>query len=272
MFDYKKQFALISAAGLMVAPAIGFASTMYVHDSTGNLGTVDTTSGEVSLIGNMGAVMTDIAFDTSGELFGITISDLYNIDPATATSSFIGSHSVPGGNALVFDTNGTLYSAGSSGTGLYTIDPSSGSTSSLGNMGFTSSGDLAFVDDDFYLASAGDLVSVNLADPSASSAIGPFGVDSVFGIATDEDGKLFGVANTTVFTVDTSTGSAVNPIDFSGRGLGAAYGQSFFAEAGAITLDPAIPAPIPLPASALLLLTGLGLCGGMMKARRKIPA
>jgi len=54
---------------------------MYVHDSLGTLGTVGTDNGDVSVIGDMGATMTDIAFDPGGNLFCITFTGLFSIDP-----------------------------------------------------------------------------------------------------------------------------------------------------------------------------------------------
>jgi hypothetical protein len=39
---------------------------MHVHDSSGHLGTVDVVSGSVVTLGNMGVVMTDIAFQGLG--------------------------------------------------------------------------------------------------------------------------------------------------------------------------------------------------------------
>ena len=170
----------------------------------------------------------------TGNPHGIAFDALYSIDPRTAASSRIGRHGVPGGNVVVFDTDGTLYSAGFSGTNLYTIDPSSGASLSLGSMGYSSGGDLAFVGDEFYLAdSSSSLVSVDLDDLSASSRVGPFGVSNVYGIATDESATMYGVGGTTIFTVDTASGGAVNEIDYGGQGLGNARGQSFFDEAGA---------------------------------------
>ena len=252
----------VFVAGVFVA-SNALAATMYVHDSSGNLGTVDTDSGAVSLIGNMGSVMTDIAFDPTGNLYGVTFSGLYSIDATSGSSSFIGNHGVSGANALVFGSDGTLYSAGFSTTGLYSLDVGSAANTLLGDMGYSSAGDLAFVGSDFYLsATNGSLVSVDLGDPASSSVVGSFGVANVFGIATDETDAMFAVAGTDIYSVDPSTGLASGGISFAGQGLGQAYGQSFFAESGANPDDdPADTPEVPLPASALMLLSGLaGLC------------
>ena len=248
----------VFVAGVFVA-SNALAATMYVHDSSGNLGTVDTDSGAVSLIGNMGSVMTDIAFDPTGNLYGVTFTGLYSIDATSGSSSFIDNHGVSGANALVFGTDGTLYSAGFSTTNLYSLDVGSAVNTLLGNMGYSSSGDLSFVGSDFYLSSvSGELVNVDLSDPTNSSAVGSFGVANVFGIATDENSSLYAVAGTSIYSVDPMTGAATNGVSFAGQGLGTAYGQSFFAEAGADPDDdPTSPSEVPLPASALLLLSGL---------------
>ncbi len=240
---------------------------MYVHDSAGNLGTVETDTGAVNLIGNMGSVMTDIAFDPSGNLYGVTFSGLYSIDATTGASSFIGNHGVSGANALVFGTGGTLYTAGFSTTNLYSLDVGSGASTLLGNMGFSSAGDLAFVGSDFFLSAGnGSLVSVDLGNPTNSSSIGSFGVSNVFGIATDELSQLFAVGGTTIYNVDPLTGAASGGVSFAGQGLGQAFGQSFFAESGADPDDDPNPSEVPLPASALLLMGGLGL----LVARKKL--
>jgi hypothetical protein len=242
---------------------------MHVHDSEGTLATVDVATGSVNLIGTMDVVMTDIAFDPSGNLFGIDFTSLYSISTLDASLVKIGDHNIPGGNALVFGSDGTLYSAGGTTTSLFTIDPLTGGSTNLGDMGFPSAGDLAFNEGDLYLASfsggvssgvAGQLVRVDLGDVSASVLVGDFGVTNVFGVATGDDGVLYAVGGTTIYTVDISNGDTSNPVSFSDQGLGQAFGQGFFAEAGATV--------VPEPSS--LLMAGIGLIGlGLCELRRR---
>jgi len=91
--------------------------------------------------------------------------------------------------------------------------------------------------------------------------VGPFGVSGVFGLATGDNGVLYAVAGTNVYTVNTTTGAATNPVDFGGHGLFTANGQSFFTEAGA-------PVPTPVPEPATLLLIGGGGIGLMFRRLR----
>src|SRR5215213_8992014 len=93
----KMILALFVAAVLTASSALA-GPIMHVHDSSGNLGTVDVTTGSVTVIGNMatGQVMTDIAFDPFGNLFGASFNQFFAINAATAAATFIGSHNISG--------------------------------------------------------------------------------------------------------------------------------------------------------------------------------
>lgn len=223
---------LLAAASPLPVPSSGqSAAEVYVHDSSGQLAIVDVDSGQVTLVGDMGVVMTDIAFATDGRLFGVDFLRLYEIDRRTAEVTEIGPHGMPGGNALVFGPDGTLYGMGSAGTHLYEVDPATGSASSLGNVGSFSAGDLAFVGSQLYLASlSNQLVAIDLGPPATGSPVGPFGFSSVYGLATSDARALYGIAGTQIFTVDLATGAGTFASDYSGQGLGVVYGSSFVGE------------------------------------------
>ena len=235
---------LAAGAAALSTLAAANAAVVHVNDENGVLGTVDTDTGVATVIGAIGVVLTDIAFAPDGTLYGISFDSVYVIDANTAAATLIGLHGIPSANALVFGSDGTLYAAGidTNGTDLYTVDTGTGAATSLGALGVNSGGDLAFVGADLYLSTGDDrLVQIDLSGPAASD-IGGFGVANVFGIASPGDGTLFGVAGTDIFEVDLGTGMISNLMDFSGQGLGDAFGQSFFSEA----------APVPLPGAFAL--------------------
>lgn len=255
----KRMMALALA---LTCGAAAAAPVMYVHDSAGKLGTVDVATGSVELIGSMGVVMTDIAFDPDGDLFGLSFTGLYSINAASGAATFIGNHGIAGGNALVFGAGGTLYAAGSS-TGLYSLNTLTGAGTLLGGMGFASAGDLAFNGGNLYLAATtNQLVQVDLSVPASSFAVGSFGVAGVFGLATGDNDVLYAVAGTTIYEVDTTTGAASNGVSFGLQGLGEAYGESFYTEAGA-------PPPTSVPEPSTLPLLGIGVLAAATAIRRR---
>src|SRR5262245_12438887 len=238
---------LVFTISIAVAPATA-GPIMYVDDANGVLGTVDVATGTVSVIGSTGQILTDIAFDPTGHLYGITFSQLFSINAATGAATLIGNLNLSGANALVFGSNGTLYAAAFNSNDLYTVNTATGAATSLGNMGFASAGDLAFNGGNFYLAStANSLVRINLANLALTTQVGAFGVANVFGLATGSNGTLYAVAGTNVYSVNTTTGAATNPVSFAAQGLASANGESFFEEARVAT---------PEPASVILLGTG----------------
>ena len=216
---------------LLAAQIMRAAPTIYIDDSAGRLGIVDVQTGATTIVGATGVTFTDIAFAPNGDLFGLSFTGFYRINPQTASVAFIGNHGIPEGNALVFDSDGTLYAAGAQSTSLFRIDPLSGTAVALGNIGYHSAGDLAFKDGALYLSSAtNELIRISLSTYTGTS-VGPIGFNSVFGLATGINGVLYGISGTRIFSVNTATGAGTLLTDYQGRGLGAANGSSFISEA-----------------------------------------
>ncbi len=180
---------------------------LWVCDHEGKIGKVDVATGKVTLVGDAGVVLTDIAFDTEGNLFGVSFDTFYRIDMATGAATAIGSLGPAGINALVFSTTGIAYAMGNGGDDLYKINKKTGAATSIGRVRHGGSlGDLAFHDGRLYLAtSTGRLVRVKLS-PVGGTSVGPFGVAGVFGLAHGDDGVLYAVAGTSVYSVEPGDG------------------------------------------------------------------
>ncbi|MBI5461429.1 MAG: hypothetical protein HY941_04495 [Gammaproteobacteria bacterium] len=260
MHRIKQIFAAIVLASGFTATSSQASPILWIDDASGHLGTVDVATGNVTVIGSMGVVMTDIAFDPTGILYGISFSSLYRINTETAASTLVGNTGISS-NSLVFGADGTLYTASRS---LYTLNPSTGTATLIGNGGtaYNSSGDLAFIGNDLYLSSVSADYLMRLdRTTGVATYVGSIGVGAVYGMATNNNVDLYGVAGTSILSINTATGAGSTLLNYAGHGLGAAYGTSFIEEAA--------PA-VPLPAAAWLF--GSGLLGMIGIARTKMHA
>jgi hypothetical protein len=212
---------------------LGTPITMWIDDSTGKIGTVDVNTGAVKLIGNAGIVLTDIAFDPQGNLYGVDFNSLYKISTSAGTASYVGSlGATSDANALVFGSDGTLYVSGLSGNFL-TINPSTGQATVVGRLGFGfgSAGDLAFIDGALYLSdNANQLITVDLKT-GHGTLVGDVGVAGVSGLATPDNITLYGVAGTSVYSISPNSGASTLVSNYAGAGLGTASGAAFMTEA-----------------------------------------
>jgi len=111
--------------------------------TTRSLETVDLRSGNVTIIGPLGATgfrfgIADLAFRNDGTLFGWSENsdDLITINKATGAATVIANAGISTfGSGLEFDTAGRLILAGGGGNGkVYQLDPATGLPTTLGNM------------------------------------------------------------------------------------------------------------------------------------------
>jgi streptogramin lyase len=203
--------------------------TIYAADASGNLFTLNSATGQTHVIGHMSTVMYDIAFSSSGQLFGVDSKDeLWTINPNNASITFFGSLNVSDNiSSLTFGPDGYLYAAGNH---LYKINVGSRMFYNEGSLGgYTSAGDLAF---DKYgqlvmTTTSNQLVSVNPSNAS-TKLIGNIGADQVLGLAEGNDGVLYGMSDTsdTIFSINPLTGQAYDPIKFSG--VNGVYGATVY--------------------------------------------
>lgn len=218
----------------IVAPVQAGPVLVWSHDSLRHLYTVDVATREASFVSSTTRTFLDIAFDSNGDLFGVSFGGaLHRIDPSTGSSSAIGDLGV-GLNSLVFGFDGSLWSAGPNA--LYRVNTDTGAAEMAVDLTpFDSAGDLAF-------DSSGNLLLVTLQgkliriDTEAQSfdIVGDLGFSDVFGLARAPDGTMFGITSGNLLLgVDTNTGVAtgigvITALDFQ---LGATYGSSFTTEA-----------------------------------------
>ena len=224
----------VATLALILIPRTHAAPILWIGDSTGTLGKVDVATGAVTLVGNTGQSLGDIAFDPAGKLYGLDLNHLFTIDTTTAAATMLPTSTFPfGGNALVFSSAGTLYGAGA--TKFATLNPATGAATILGNIGpgLSSGGDLAFIGGNLYLTSASNhLLRIN-PGTGAGTDVGSFGagVTDIFGLAAVGN-TLYGVSGTKIYTLDVTTGAASFIVDYGGHGLGGAFGAAFIGEAG----------------------------------------
>ena len=244
-----KKLIVIVALTWLVRIASAHATLMHVVDAYGNLATVDVLSGEVNVIGNTGAILTDIAFNPDGDLYGLSWTNFYEIDLDSGVATNLGAHGIWSANALVFSPDGIAYAAGQNNN-LYTIDIATGAASIHHNTGTYAYGDLAFNEGNLYMTTIEGLqgyglAKIDLAGRGPADLIGFLSQNDMWGIDTADDGVLYGVAGTSVYSIDTSNANTSLVSDYGGQGLWQAYGASY-----------AVPEPSTI---VLILLGAIGL-------------
>jgi hypothetical protein len=238
---------LVAVAFALGGGALRAEPTLWINAFGATLGRVDVATGAVAIVGSTGVTLTDIAFAPNGDLYGLTFTDLYRVDPLTAAVTLVGPHGIPSGNALVFGGGGVLYAAGDLSTSLYSINPNTGASTVLGDIGAASAGDLAFVNGDLYLSSnMNNLIKIQLAPTVAATNVGNLGIEFVYGLATPDNGTLYAVSIQQIYSVNLATAATTLVTSYAGGGLDTAFGSSFVTEA---VPEPACPA---LAASAIV--------------------
>ncbi len=251
------RWTMLIVSGLFTCPLQ--ADVFLVSDENGILWDIDPASGIAEQLGDMGIVMTDIAFSPSGELFGISApDDLYLIDfnertfdnPDIVPSTLIGSLGIanqgPIGRrevfSLEFDSEGTLFFATFApfvGGELGTINLLTAEPDLVGVIGFNNGGDLAFAPDGRLFMNetppSGLLLAPNRTrsnklieiDPltGEGTLVGSIGFRNVFGMDFVGD-TLFGhTLQSELISIDTATGAGTLIADTNPAII--AYGASF---------------------------------------------
>ncbi len=176
--------------------------------------------------------MADLAIAPDGKLIGVSGSRLYQVNPANAHCTLLGSIS-PQLNALTYVPVGVLdpnvevlVGAGSDGK-LYKLNPTSGATTLLGHYssGHSSSGDLAYLPGTGLVATvnpggSNDALAKVTPTTGATALVGSTGLPWVWGLA-NVHGTLVGFTlSNTIVSINVSTGAsttlATGPIGWYG--------------------------------------------------------
>ncbi|MEA5513937.1 PEP-CTERM sorting domain-containing protein [Nodularia sp. UHCC 0506] len=256
----KLSMGLIGAAILTLETSVAQAAPFFVSTGNGKVGSVDQTTGLFTEVAS-GPSFTDIALSNSEEIFGITFNSLYKVNTTTSTSSFIGNLGVSNMNGLGFTTSNSLYGTG--GSNFYNINTLTGAASLVSNIaGFMSSGDIVYdsVNDRFLATSQGDSLWSIAVDGTANK-IGNIGFNSVYGLAFDNNGSLYGyTSDRKQIAIDTTTGSGTFNQNVTG------LSSSIWGSASLPSSGPATS--VPEPASILGLLA-MGAMGASSMLQRK---
>jgi hypothetical protein len=267
---------VLAALGLLPAAAAHADTILWISDVNGNIGQVDVTTQSVvaNSVQNTGQGLTDIAFNSTGTMYGTTRTNLYTINPSTGAANNLGAYNVGGGvmNALVGSGGTNLLAASFVTNSVYTVDPSSPGTATVfAPTPLGSSGDLAFNGTTLYESGTTSSTAENqLIDVSTDSIVGFFHVgsssgpelNSVVGLA-DDGTTMYAVDNTEIYSVDLATAILTPLFDFStaenGQNLGDDTGAAFVGEGAS---------SVPEPTTFALLGAALMALGAVRRIRR----
>lgn len=276
------------ASGLLGDLALSPGGTLYTELSDQTLATVDPVGTKVTVIGATGGNnIFAIRFRSDGVLFGGSHTDLFTIDPATATATHIGAFGVgtSGYYDLVFDDHDTLFMTQNTGM-LYRVDTTTGAATAVGPMGLPIVG-AAFAEGMLYGTTTDSaIVTINtttgvgtrisMETPTGtfifSIANGPASVDG----GASQDGGADGVADAPSSNPETgdamagedvgSAPDAGNTADGADAGASADSGANRHSSSGGCSCDMAAPSAPILGITSVVVALVLAL--GRRRARR----
>ena len=211
-----------------------YVNRIFLNDSTANLASYNTETGEFVYIGNTSQVLTDIAVSADGRLFGTSFNTLYEVDLATAELTTIARYDgVTSMNALAFLPDGTLVAAGFNTSDLFEVNIETAGLTSLGNIGAASAGDLAVHEGELLMSTtSGQLIAINVGlDASATTTTTLGSVSSTtYGLASQGENDLFSSINTSLFALNEDSASTELVANFAEHGISRIYGLSAYNE------------------------------------------
>lgn len=260
----KLSMAVVGAAFVALGTVGSAQAGTFISTSSGQVGTVDPSTGAFTQLGSLGPAFFDIALSNDNNLFGNDSSGtFFSINPVSGSSSLIGIGAFV--NGLGFSISNVLYGTG--GSGFYTIDTTTGGASLVASIaGFNSSGDIAFdpVNNRFLATSSGDSLW-SIALNGVGTKIGEIGFGGVYGLIFDQ-GTLFGyTSDRKQIVIDPATGVGTFNKNVTGVN-GAIYGTASLPSTGPIN-----SVPEPGTVFGLLAFGAMGV-GSMLKRKQQQKA
>ena len=280
---------LFALAGAAPAHAASLVSTFRPSGLSTEVGTIDPATGAYTPFSSSGLQLTDIALDTSNQLYGVTYDQLYKLNPGINTQGIIGNLGVTGINGLAFDNNNNLFGLGGRSTatgvgnpGFYSISTSTGTASLISNLGAlapTAFGNGAATNGDssdlifnpstgrFFAVSGNtnaQLFSIGLDGSTTTIGTGT-GFDFISGLTLD-GGILRGyTTNKNQITIDPTTGVGAFDRQVSGIVLQLDGSNASIGGAASTLSVTAVPEPSSAPGFVFL-----GICfGARLLLKRK---
>jgi hypothetical protein len=256
------------AAALLLLASISPAQAdtiAYIGFESGAFGTIDLTTGAVDLVTSSIGITPAGLGEVGNTLYAATFDSsptLYTVNPTTGALTLVGTSAGSFGYHDFGSTLTGLYGDDfSSPTNLYSVNPSTGAATDVGSTGLTSTQTsfrtLSSNSSTLYLTKDFGLYTLNPAN-GASTFIGSFGSNVVMTALMMDNGLLYGADESgNFYTINTTTGAAT--LDTS------------IASVGSPVWGLAPAAPVPLPATAWLLLSALGGLG-VLARRAALPA
>ena len=194
--------------GLFCLPRLSYGQSIFLSLVSGELVKISGAGCTPTIIGTT-IPFWDLAFSANGNLYGVAPSGFYLVDTVNANTTLISTGSY--GSSLVGEPGGDLYMV--NGNILQKVDVLTGNIINLGLLNYFAAGDITFIAGDLYMStSSGELLKINISDPSQSVSVGNMNITNAFGLVNHIDGcneTLYAYTpNKEQFTINYNNGSS----------------------------------------------------------------